>query len=62
MSKKANNESAADLIIKAIKESDDQDKATETAIQAIFSFLLLQEHKKQARCEDSREHSLSIAG
>lgn len=62
MSKKDNNESAADLIIKAIKESDNQDKAMETAIQAIFSFLSLQEHKQQVQIVDLPECSLSVAG
>lgn len=56
------NESAADLIINAIQESSNPDKAAETAISAICSFLSLREQKRQAPSDLHPERELSIAG
>lgn len=55
-------ESAAELIIKAIQESDNPDKAAETAISAICSFLSLQGQRLQAPSSVLPVSDLSIAG
>lgn len=61
MSNKSGIESAADLIINAIQESIDPDKAAEAAITAICSFLSLQEQRPQALNSVLQVSDLSIA-